>query len=211
MKYSIIIIEDHALLKDSWVLLMDSSKEYEVVGTFASAEEALDAKGLQPDIALVDINLPGINGIEATPQLLKLYPKLKIIGVSMHTQPAFVKKMIQNGASGYVSKTSNASALFEALREVMNGKKFISREIKEIIAKTAFEADQNPVYALSQRELEIIRLLKEGKSSKEIAGDLFISARTVEVHRYNILKKLNLRNVAALIQFANSNPAVFGF
>jgi two-component system invasion response regulator UvrY len=124
----------------------------------------------------------------------------------MHSQPAYARKMIRDGAMGYICKTSPSNELFKALEEISDGKKYICREIKEILAKQMMdEGEPKNANILSARELEIIRFIKKGFSSKQIALELFISVKTVEVHRYNVLKKLNLRNAAALVNFITTN------
>ena len=146
-----------------------------------------------------------ITGLEATQQIRKYSPATKIIGVSMHSQPAYVKKLLKLGAHGYVTKNSPQNEMFEAIVEVNKGGRYICSEVKTILSEQAFEEDSNTgVNSLSNRELEIIKLIKEGLSSKEISTQLNISLKTVEVHRHNILKKLNLKNSAALVNFINS-------
>lgn len=211
MKRTIIIIEDHTLLRETWELVINASAVYRVVATYANAEEGIEGVAThRPDIVIMDINLPGMSGLEATKHLRKHIPGIKIIGVSMHNQPAFVKQMIMNGAWGYLTKSSGTDELYTALEEVMKGKKYVCEEIKEIIANQLVAQDeQDSVSPLSSRELEIIKFLKNGYSSKEIASELFISIKTVEVHRYNILRKLKLRNVTSLVQYVNKNPQLF--
>jgi two-component system invasion response regulator UvrY len=159
----------------------------------------------------MDINLPGMNGIEATQQIRKYSPGTKILGVSLHTQPTYARKMIQKGAMGYVTKNSSREEMFKALMEIQAGKKYICEEIKNILSEQVIsgEDQQGGLNALSQREIEIIAFIKKGHSSKEIADALSISVKTVEVHRYNILKKLNLKNAAALVNFINNSQLEF--
>ena len=170
------------------------------------------AKNLKPAIVIMDINLPGINGIEATQQITKLSPSSKILGVSLHTQPTYARKMMQKGAMGYVTKNSSREEMFKAIIEVYNGKKYVCEEIKNILSEQVIsgEDQQSGLNALSQREIEIISFIKKGFSSKEIADALSISVKTVEVHRYNILKKLNLKNAAALVNFINNSQLDLG-
>ena len=167
---------------------------------------------LHPDIVIMDINMPGINGIEATEQIKKISPESKIIGVSLHTQPTYARKMMQKGALGYVTKNSSREEMFKAIEEVYEGKKYICEEIKNILSEQVLSGDDQPtgLNTLSQREIQIIALIKKGFSSKEIAESLEISVKTVEVHRYNILKKLNLKNAAALVHFIHNSQLDFG-
>jgi two-component system invasion response regulator UvrY len=155
----------------------------------------------------MDINLPGMNGIEATQLIRKFSPSSKILGVSLHTQPTYARKMIQKGAMGYVTKNSTREEMFKAIMEVYGGKKYICAEIKNILSgHITGEDEQAKIESLSLREIEVIKHIKDGRSSKEIAQALFISVKTIEVHRYNILKKLRLKNVAALVNFINNHP-----
>jgi mannan endo-1,4-beta-mannosidase len=153
----------------------------------------------------------GMNGIEATQLIRKFSPGSKILGVSLHTQPTYARKMIQKGAMGYVTKNSSREEMFKAIMEVQNGRKYICDEIKNILSEQVIsgEDQQGGLNSLSQREIEIIAFIKKGHSSKEIADSLNISVKTVEVHRYNILKKLNLKNAAALVNFINNSQLDF--
>jgi two-component system invasion response regulator UvrY len=148
-----------------------------------------------------------MNGFEATKLVRKFSPTTKIIGITMHTMPTYAKRMMQLGAMGYVTKNSSKEELLKAILEVNGGKKYICDEVKNILVHQELEDehDQPDLNVLSSREIDIVQLIKEGLPSKEIADRLEISLKTVEVHRYNILKKLNLRNTAALVNFINSS------
>ena len=147
-----------------------------------------------------------VNGFEGTKLIRKYSPGSKIIGISMHSMPAYARRMLQMGAMGYVTKNSSKDELLTAIVEVNNGKKYICDEVKTILAQQELEEEggQPDMNVLSRREIDIVKLIKEGLSSKEIALQLDISLKTVEVHRYNILKKLNLKNTAALVNFINT-------
>ncbi len=205
-KITILIADDHKLIRETWSFILNSDPRFQVVSQCSNGEEAIAAaQKLRPKIALLDINMTPITGLEATQQIRKYSPATKIIGVSMHSQPAYVKKLLKLGAQGYVTKNSPQNEMFEAIVEVNKGGRYICSEVKTILSEQAFEEDSNTgVNSLSNRELEIIKLIKEGLSSKEISTQLNISLKTVEVHRHNILKKLNLKNSAALVNFINS-------
>src|SRR5439155_20967438 len=138
------------------------------------------------DIVIMDIKLPGINGIEATQQIRKVSPDSKILGVSLPTQPMYDRNLMQKGAMGYVTKNSSREEMFKAILEVYSGKKYVCEEIKNILSEQIIsgEDQQSGLNSLSQREIEIISFIKKGYSSKEIADALSISVKTVEVHRY---------------------------
>ncbi len=212
-KITILIADDHTLVRETWSFILNNDPRFQVVAECGSGEEAVElARNLRPNIVIMDINLPGINGIEATQQIRKFSPASKILGVSLHTQPTYARKMMQKGASGYVTKNSSREEMYKAIMEIQNGKKYICEEIKNILSEQVIsgEEPQSGLNSLSQREIEIITLIKNGHSSKEIAESLNISVKTVEVHRYNILKKLNLKNAASLVNFINNSQLDLG-
>jgi two-component system, NarL family, invasion response regulator UvrY len=211
-KISVVIVEDHQLVREMWSQLFSVRKDIEVVGKSGGFEEAIELiKEKRPDIVLLDINLPGASGMDAVPLIRKFAPGSKIIAVSMHSQPAYAKKMLQLGARGYVTKNSSHEEMFTAVDTVMSGKTYVCIEIKNIISDLAMQDEPSgpDIKDLSLREIEIIRLIKEGLSSKEIAVRLNISSRTAEVHRHNILKKLGLKNTASLISYINTTDLSF--
>lgn len=211
-KITILIADDHTLVRETWSFIFNSDPRFSVVAECGSGEEAVEqAKKLRPNVIIMDINLPGINGIEATQQIRKYSPASRILGVSLHTQPTYARKMIQKGAMGYVTKNSSREEMFKAIMEIQSGKKYICDEIKNILSEQVISGEdtQSGLNSLSQREIEIIAFIKKGHSSKEIADALNISVKTVEVHRYNVLKKLNLKNAAALVNFINNSQLDF--
>jgi len=207
-KISILLVDDHRLIRDSWSFILNSDPRFEVVAETSNGEEAIEmAFNIKPDVILMDVNMTPVNGFDATRQIRKMMPDSKIIGVSMHSMPAYAKRMLQLGALGYVTKNSSKEEMLTAILEVNEGNKFICEEVKSILAQQELDetvTQSMDMNMLSRRELDIINLIKEGHSSKEIARQLDISLKTVEVHRYNILKKLNLRNTAALVNFINT-------
>ncbi len=205
---TILLVDDHRLIRDSWSFILNSDERFKVVGETSSGEEAIEmARQQKPEIILMDVNMSPVNGFDATKQIRKLSPGSKIIGVSMHSMPAYARRMLQLGAMGYITKNSSREEFLTGIIEVANGNKYVCAEVKNILAQQELEeenittADMN---TLSGRELDIIQLIKEGLSSREIALRLDISLKTVEVHRYNILKKLNLKNTASLVNYINA-------
>ncbi len=209
-KITILIADDHKLIRETWSFILNSDPRFHVIAQCSNGEEAvLMAQQLRPKVVLLDINMSPMSGIEATEQIRKYSPASKIIGVSMHSQPAYVKKLLKLGAHGYVTKNSPQQEMYEAIVEVTKGNRFICAEVKTILSEQAFDEESgNGANSLSGRELEIIKHIKEGLSSKEIASLLSISLKTVEVHRHNILKKLNLKNSAALVNYINESGLV---
>ena len=211
-KITVAIVDDHKLIREMWTKLFSERSDIEVIGESGQQDDAVEMiKNKRPDIVLLDINLAGGSGMDAVPLIRKYSPGTKIIAVSMHSKPVYAKKMMQMGAKAYVTKNSSQDEMFRAIETVMNGGQYVCTEIKDILSGQILSAeeDQPNVNDLSLREIEIIRLIKNGLSSKEIAAKLNISVRTIEVHRHNILKKLKLKNAASLINYINTTDLSF--
>jgi DNA-binding NarL/FixJ family response regulator len=206
-KISVLIADDHKLIRETWSFILNNDPRFIVVAECGDSEQAVEmARNKKPQIVLMDINMLPISGFEATEKIRKVSPASRIIGISMHSQPAYAKKMLQIGARGYVTKNSSKEEMINAIMEVHGGNKYICDEIKNNISELVLEENKDVpnVNALTEREIQIINLIKEGQSSKEIATSLNISLKTVEVHRHNILKKLKLKNSASLVNFINN-------
>ena len=203
------IVDDHTLVRETWTKFINLYPEYEVIFHTGDGNEAIEvARKKRPDIVLLDINMSPLNGFDVLEMIRKFSPGSKVIGVSMHSQPAYAKRMMRGGAKGYVTKSSPSEELMLALAEVAAGKKYICEDVKNILTEQAVnETGQGPsaIGQLSDRELQIINLLRSGLSSKQIGQELSITPKTVEVHRHNILKKLKLKNSVALIEYVNSH------
>ncbi len=206
-KIKIVIADDHLLIAETWATLINMDPDFEVVKVFDNTQTLVEEiSDIKPDIAILDININPFSGIEATKMIRRLAPGTKIIGVSMHNQPSFAKKMMRNGAMGYVTKSSNKNEMYEAIRSVMRGEKFICAEIqRNITNQILMDDDDNKLSRLTEREIEIIKLIKDGCTNKEIAEKLFLSPRTVETHRARILKKLELKNSLSLVKYINDS------
>ncbi len=207
-KITILLVDDHKLIRESWSFILNSDPRFEVVGETSNVDEAVEiARDKKPRIVLMDINMSPINGFEGTRMIRKFSPGSRIIGISMHSMPAYARRMLQMGAMGYITKNSSKDEMLKAIVEVNEGKKYVCEEVKNILAQQELVEDnvQADMNMLSRRELDIVKLIKEGMSSREIALQLDISLKTVEVHRYNILKKLNLKNTAAFVNFINTH------
>lgn len=206
-KIKIIIADDHLLIAETWATLINMDPDFEVIKVYDNTKSMIEEiSDLRPDIAILDINIHPFSGIEAAKMIRKLAPGTKIIGVSMHNQPSFAKKMIRNGAMGYVTKSSNKSEMYEAIRAVMKGEKYICSEIQRNITNQLLMGEEdNKISKLTEREIEIIKMIKNGSTNKEIAEALFLSPRTVETHRARILKKLGLKNSLSLVKYINES------
>jgi RNA polymerase sigma factor (sigma-70 family) len=206
-KIRIIIADDHLLIAETWASLINMDPNFEVVKVYDNTKSLIDEiTEVKPDVAILDININPFSGIEATKMIKKLAPGTRIIGVSMHNQPSFAKKMMRNGAMGYVTKNSSKQEMYDAIKSVMDGQKYICAEIqKNITNQMLVDEDDNKLSTLTEREIEIIKLIKNGMTNKEIAEQLFLSPRTVETHRARILKKLDLKNSLSLIKYINDS------
>jgi DNA-binding NarL/FixJ family response regulator len=207
-KITIMLVDDHKLIRESWSFILNSDNRFKVIGESSNADDAAEiARTAKPRIVLMDINMTPVDGFEATRMVRKYSPGSKVIGMSMHSMPNYAKRMLQIGAMGYVTKNSSKAELINAILEVNSGKKYVCDEVKNILAQLELEDESGrpDMNVLSKREIDIVQLIKQGMSSKEIGLKLEISLKTVEVHRYNILKKLNLKNTASLVNFINAN------
>lgn len=209
---NILIADDHTLIRETWSLILNTHPGFNVIAICGTGEEAVQlAKQHRPDIVIMDINLPGMNGIEATALIRKYAPAAKILAVSLHTQPAYAQKIMLNGASGYVTKSSGRQEMIKAIDEIFAGRKYVCNHIKDILAQqTMYNEDHDKGFnSLTAREIEIIGLIKKGDSSKEIAVSLNLATKTVDVHRYNILKKLKLKNSAEVVDYVNKRGLLY--
>lgn len=206
-KIKVFLVDDHRLLTDTWKQLLEKHLEISVVGVASNGISALaEIQVCCPDIVLVDIAMEPIDGFKLTAQVTSLKPAPGVIGVTLYSMPPYMKKLFYAGALGYVTKNSGADELIEAILTVYKGERYICKQLREVIANTRLFENDKPdrdkaLFELTRREWTIIQHVKSGLTSKEIGQKEFISTKTVEVHRYNILKKLNLPNVAALINF----------
>ena len=206
-KISVMIVDDHTLIRETWSFLLGRNENYEVVAEVGDGQRAIDlARDKRPNIVLLDINMAPLNGFDVLKMIRKLSPGSKVIAVSMHSQPAYAKKMLRLGAKGYVTKNSPRQEMLDAINEVYAGNMYICQEVKNILSDQML-GEEDPATGLNQlseREIEVINNIRDGLSSKEIADRLGISITTVEVHRHNILKKLKVKNTASLINYINS-------
>lgn len=207
-KITILLVDDHRLLRESWYGILNSDPHFNVVGDTGDGIEAIKlAKKLKPDIVLMDISMTPVDGFEVTRQIYKSGSGCRVIGLSMYNNVISAKRLLTLGAMGYLTKNSSKEEMKEAIIEVSNGKKYICKEITNVLVQQEMDEDSEVslVNSLSKREIEIVQYVKKGFSSREIALQLDIGMKTVEVHRYNILRKLHLKNSASLINFFNAN------
>lgn len=206
MTIRIVLADDHAILRDGLSRSFEQQSDIEVVGQAGDGLEAVTlVRKLKPDIIVMDIGMPELNGMEAARRITKEVPGVKIIGLSMHSSDKYVREMFRAGASGYLLKSCPFEELVEAVRTVAAGKKFISPSIGEMIIQEytgKLDEEQSVFSVLSQREREVLQQLAEGKTTKQAAMALHISPKTIEVHRLNLMSKLGIDNIAQLTKYA---------
>ncbi|TND10597.1 MAG: LuxR family transcriptional regulator [Bacteroidetes bacterium] len=201
----ILIADDHRLMAEGLALVFNEANGFFVCGTAANGVEAVALfNKLRPDIVLMDIDMPQMNGIEATSAIIKTDPDQKILLLTMHDQRSLLRKALDAGASGVVLKIAGSEELLKAVHEILAGGRYISEEARAALdgkSDSGIKTDEEPAEQLTSREIEIIRLIAEGLTNTEIGEKLFISPRTVDTHRTNIFRKLNVSNAADLIRY----------
>jgi DNA-binding NarL/FixJ family response regulator len=207
MKKRIILADDHNILRQGLKAIIEQNFDYEIVAECANGKDAIKlAEELVPDLMILDISMPEINGIDAAKQILNKNPKIKIIALSMYSEKYFVVKMLKAGALGYILKDCVSNELFDAINTVLNNRFYLSREITSVLSNELTNSNllhkDNIDIALSDKERDIIKQIAEGKSTKEIAYYMNISTKTIETHRKNIMDKLNLHSIPELTKFA---------
>jgi two-component system nitrate/nitrite response regulator NarL len=206
-KPSILLVDDHRILLEGVSNLLSTSPDYEVKSTASSGKEALQLlKANEYDVLITDYELSDITGLEVIKAARTVLPDIKVIVLSMHDDPTVVKELLRAGINGYILKHDTHKNLIEALSKVMNNRKYLSDDISDMIVQMADDSAERGV--LTTREVEILKLVAKEFSSRQIAEILFISERTVETHRKNILKKTGVSNLVGLIKYAYANNLV---
>ncbi len=206
-KTRIVLVDDHHILLDGLTALLKSQRSLEVVGVYNTGQTLLDGLAeTTPDVVIADINMPGMNGHELTLKIKEKHPSIHIIALSMHDDGGHIMEMIEAGVSGYVLKNANDKELVEAIRTVMNGRMYFSPEVSDkitLLVKEQQRRKEEPEEAhLTDRETEILKLIAQEYSNAAIATTLFISERTVETHRKNMMRKTNNKTVVGLLKYA---------
>jgi len=207
MSVRILLADDHKIVRTSLGKLLEREINFEIIGEADNGRETVKlATELIPDIVIMDIGMPELNGVEATKQIIQVSDKIKIIALSMHSDRMFITGMFKAGASGYLLKDCAFNELVDAIKSVMNNKIYLSKEVTAIVIdelKQALSKDElKETINLSDREKEVLQLLAEGKSTKEIADALILSIKTIESHRKNIMTKLNIYTIPELTKYA---------
>ncbi|MFA9392789.1 MAG: response regulator [Prolixibacteraceae bacterium] len=206
-KFKILLVDDHAIVLDGIKSLLAKIENIEIAGVARNGVEGLEQlKITEADLILTDLNMPGMDGMEFIKTIRNDFPPTKIIVLSLHDEPAFIRNIMKYRVQGYILKNDASSELVEAVERVLNGKTFFSSKINQILMEQIDEPSVEKL--LSDRELQIIKLIVQELSNKQIAEQLFISERTVETHRKNIFRKTNSTNIVGLIKYAFNNNLI---
>lgn len=207
MRTRIVLADDHALVRQGFRSLLSTIADFEVVGEAANGREALELiRALAPEVALLDITMPELNGLDATARALRAQPRLKVIIVSMHAAEAYVLEALRAGAAGYLLKDADAGELERAIRAVARGERYLTPSVSHHVIEQFMRAERGEsareAEALSPRQREVLQLIAEGKSTREIAERLHLSVKTIETHRAQLMQRLEIFDVAGLTRHA---------
>lgn len=208
MNIRVLVADDHAIVREGLGIMLGNQPDMEVVGLATNGREAIRmVDQYQPDVAVMDISMPELNGIEAIQQMLPSHPRMKVIVLSIHETKPYVYRALKAGAKGYLIKETAGLEVVDAVREVYQGERYLSQRITDLLTDIAFRSLENsgetsPLEQLSPREREILQLVAEGKTSQEIAQRLSISSKTVDTYRSRLMHKIGVEDVAGLVKFA---------
>jgi len=207
MSIKVLLVDDHAIIREGLRSLLEKQPEMEVIADTDDGRKAIElVRELLPDIVIMDITMPGLNGIEATRQITAEFPDVKVIALSIHSKRRFVADMLSAGATGYILKECLFDELVQAIKAVAAGGRYLSPRITDVVVsdyvKRLSATAYSPFEALKTREREVLQLVAEGKSTKQIALDLHVSTKTIEANRRQIMEKLNIHSVAELTKYA---------
>jgi DNA-binding NarL/FixJ family response regulator len=205
-RHRILIVDDHPMMREGLRTLISRERDLTVCGEAETARQALDAvASLKPDLVLVDITLPGRNGIELIKDICALQHALSILVISMHDESLYAERVLRAGARGYIMKQESGPTMMQAIRQVLAGRIYLSEKMSARILENVAgkRANASPIERLSDREFEVFQLIARGKSTVQIAEELHLSTKTIESHRANVKEKLDLRTMPELISFAS--------
>jgi two-component system, NarL family, response regulator NreC len=205
----ILLADDHGVVRQGFKMILDAEPDMEIVGEAGNGREAIElADQLKPDVVVMDVAMPELNGIEATRRIAGSAPHVRVLALSMHKDSVYVREVLRAGARGYLLKDSGPSDLVSAVRAVARGEGYLSPAVSDAVLDDYRKHVTNPIDLLSSREREVLQMLAEGKTNKEIAGVLNLSVYTVDAHRGHIMEKLNLHSINELVRFAVRNGLV---
>ena len=202
-KTRILLADDHAVVRNGFRMILAAQEDMEVVGEASNGREAVEsASTLQPDVVVMDVTMPELNGIEATRRIADVAPKTRVLALSMHKDAVYVREILRAGAKGYLLKDSGEGDLLMAVRAIARGEAFLSPAISDAVLTDYRKHVTDPLDLLTSREREVLQWIAEGKTNKEVATALGLSVYTVEAHRGRIMEKLNLHSTGELVRFA---------
>jgi DNA-binding NarL/FixJ family response regulator len=208
LKISVLVADDHAIIREGLRVMLGSQPDMEVVGTASNGYEAIQfVDQNEPDVVVIDISMPELNGIEAISRMLPQHPHLKVIVLSIHETKPYVYRTLKAGAKGYLIKETAGLEVVDAVRAVQRGERYLSQRIADLLTDISFRQldtsmDVSPLDALSPREREILQLVAEGRTSQEIGERLSISSKTVDTYRSRLMHKIGVEDMAGLVKFA---------
>jgi len=205
----ILLADDHAVVRRGFQMILAEQSDMEIVGEAGNGREALElAAKLKPDVVVMDVAMPELNGIEATRRMAENAPHARVLALSMHKDSVYVREILRAGARGYLLKDSVAADLVSAVRAIAAGEGYLSPAVSDAVLDDYRRHVTNPIDLLTSREREVLQMLAEGKTNKEIAGILNLSVYTVDAHRGRIMEKLNLHSINELVRFAVRNGLI---
>ena len=205
----VLLADDHTIVRQGLKLILSAQPDLEVIGEAANGREAIDlAQKLHPDIVVMDVAMPEVNGIEATRRMVQNEPRLKVLVLSMHKEAVYVREILRAGARGYILKDAIDTELLNAVRSVARGDGYVSPAVSGALLSDYRKNVTDPLDLLSNREREVLQLIAEGKTNKEIATRLNLSVYTIDSHRGKIMEKLNLHSTGELVRFAMKHGVV---
>jgi DNA-binding NarL/FixJ family response regulator len=205
----ILLADDHAVVRQGFKMILAEQPDMEIAGEAANGREAVElAEKIKPDVVVMDVAMPELNGIEATRRLAASAPHIRVLALSMHKDSVYVREILRAGARGYLLKDSPAQDLLAAVRAVAGGEGYLSPAVSSAVLDDYRKHVTNPIDLLTSREREVLQMLAEGKTNKEIAGVLNLSVYTVDAHRGRIMEKLNVHSINELVRFAVRNGLI---
>ena len=203
-KTRILLADDHAVVRSGFRMILASQADMEVVGEVSNGRDAVEqTTSLQPDVVIMDVTMPELNGIEATRRIADCAPRTRVLALSMHKDSVYVREILRAGACGYLLKDSGEGDLVNAVRAVARGEAYLSSAVSDAVLTDYRKHVTNPIDLLSSREREVLQMIAEGKTNKEIAVVLNLSVYTIEAHRGRIMEKLNLHSILQMFYFGN--------
>ena len=205
----ILLADDHTLVRRGFAMIVSKEEDMEVVGEASNGREAVELAGqLLPDVVVIDVTMPELNGIEGTRRIMEICPRTRVLALSMHRDAVYVREILRAGARGYLVKDADDETFLQAVRAIARGEAYLSPVIADAVLTDYRKHVTDPIDLLTSREREVLQMIAEGKQNKEIATILNLSVYTVEAHRGKIMEKLNLHNTGDIVRFALRNGLI---